>query len=254
MTTTLITGPTSGIGYELAKLCANNQHNLVLVGRDPDKLAVVAQELKKIAPIRISVIVEDLGKPGAADRIARICAQHKIIVDHLMNNAGFGLHGTFANTHGTIERDMLQVNCAALTELTKVFLPGMIERGHGRIMNVGSIAGFFPGPLMSVYFATKAYVLSFSLALAEELRGTGVTVTAFCPGGTKTAFSQRAQTPATSMINNGMDAATVARIGYNGMLRGKQIVIPGIANKFLPLLGRLLPRSVIARIIHRLSR
>jgi short-subunit dehydrogenase len=168
-------------------------------------------------------------------------------VDILVNNAGSGLGGAFAETDLATELRMINLNVTALTHLTKLFLPGMLERGAGRILNVASTAAFVPGPFMAVYYATKAYVLSFSEALAEELTGTGVTVTALCPGPTATGFQSAARIEGARLFRmpGVSDAATVARLGFSGLMRGKRIVIPGLLNKLLPQIVRVSPRRLV---------
>src|SRR5438128_1555599 len=188
----LITGASSGIGLELAKLFARDEHDVVLVARRADKLKQLAAQLGSAHNIRATVIPADLADPAAPEEIFRALRAADVELDVLVNNAGFGVTGPFLATDAAAELRMIQVNVTALTHLTKLFLPGMLGRGAGRVLNVASTAGFQPGPLMAVYYATKAYVISFSDALAEELRGTGVTVTCLCPGPTKTGFQEAA--------------------------------------------------------------
>ncbi|HEY8341397.1 MAG TPA: SDR family oxidoreductase [Calditerricola sp.] len=254
--TALITGASSGIGYELAKLFARDRHNVVLVARSREKLAAVADELQQRYGVQAVALAADLARPDAPREIAEALRERGIVVDFLVNNAGFGLYGPFAQTDWTLERDMLQVNVVALTHLTKLLVPEMIQRRQGRILNVASMAAFQPGPLMAVYYATKAYVLSFSEALAAELDGTGVTVTALCPGPVHTNFAQRAGQDASKLLKWSfmlVDAPTVAEAGYRGMMAGKSLVVPGWPNKLLVQGQRLAPRKLVVRMVRKLQ-
>jgi short-subunit dehydrogenase len=247
--TALVTGASSGIGLELARLLAGDGFDLVLVARDARRLAEVATELKRSHGIAVTVIPRDLSAPGAAEELFGEVQRQGIPVEILVNNAGFDVFGPFWETDAQQEMQMIQVNVVALTRLTKLFLPGMIERRSGRILNLGSTASFAPCPLHAVYGASKAYVLSFSHALAEELRDTGVTVTALCPGPTNTQFAPRAGMTQTKLFqSNVADAADVARTGYRAMMRGRSSVITGLANKLLVFSMRFGPREMVARI------
>ena len=254
--TALVTGASSGIGYELARLCARDGYDVVLVARGRETLAALAEELTGRCGVRATVLAMDLAEPAVPGLLAAALAQAGLQVDLLMNNAGVGRHGPFAESDLTTELRMIQVNISALTALTKLLLPGMLARRAGRVLNVASTAAFAPGPFMAVYYATKAYVLSFSEALAEELRGTGVTVTALCPGPTWTAFQARAGIEQSRLIRTRvgiMDAATVARAGYRGCLRGQRLVIPGWANTLVARGTPILPRSWVARVVRALN-
>lgn len=254
--TALVTGASSGIGYELAKWFARDGHNVVLVARNEAKLAAVADELKGRFGVDAVALPADLARPGTPQEIWQALQARAIAVDFLVNNAGLGLYGPFAQTDRQQELEMLQVNAVALTDLTKLFLPAMIERGAGRILNVASMAAFQPGPLMAVYYATKAYVLSFSEALAAELKGTGVTVTALCPGPVKTNFDRRARLDSSKLFKRRFlmaDAPTVAAAGYRGMMAGKSLVIPGWPNKLLVQGQRLAPRTLVVRVVRKLQ-
>jgi uncharacterized protein len=249
--TALITGASSGIGLELAKLFARDGYDLVLVARRREKLATLGEELGRRHGIRSRAIAADLADPAAPAEVVRQLAAVPVAVDVLVNNAGFGELGPFANIDLETERRMIQVNITALTDLTKLLLPAMLERRRGRILNVASTAGFAPGPLMAVYYATKAYVISLSEALAEELRGSGVSVTVLCPGPTLTEFQAVAHMETTRLFRLPgmvMDAGAVARAGYAGLMRGKRLVVPGLLNKVLPLVIRFSPRSVVVRV------
>jgi short-subunit dehydrogenase len=249
--TALITGASSGIGLELARLFARDGYDLVLVARRREKLETLGAELARRHGIRFRAIAADLADPAAGPEIARQLAAAAVEIDVLVNNAGFGGLGAFAKTDLETERRMIQVNITALTALTKLFLPGMLARRRGRILNVGSTAGFAPGPMMAVYYATKAYVISLSEALAEELRGSGVSVTVLCPGATLTEFQTVAHVERTRLFRLPgvvMDAKAVARGGYAGLMRGKRMIVPGVFNRVLLLVIRLSPRGLVVRV------
>lgn len=253
MTAALVTGPSSGIGLELATLLARDRHDLVLVARSREKLEEIGRGLTEEYGVTATVLARDLADPASPGVIADEIAARGIAVDILVNNAGFGVYGFFAKTPLEKELEMIQVNVTALTHLTKLFLPGMISRKQGRILNVASTAAFQPGPLMAVYYATKAFVLSFSEALANETRETGVTVTALCPGPTVTDFQKQAGLEDTALFNNPfvMSAAEAARAGYEGMTRGRRVVIPGLANAILVQGARVAPRRLTTAIARR---
>ncbi|MBE9207046.1 SDR family oxidoreductase [Nostoc sp. LEGE 06077] len=253
--TALITGAASGIGYELSCIFARNNYNLVLVDRNAVKLTEVSEKLQKESSILVKYIVKDLAESTAPDEIFRELQQANIQVDVLVNNAGFGTYGLFNNTNLNTELEMLQVNLVCLTHLTKLFLKDMIKQGEGKILNVASAAAFQPGPLMAVYFATKAYVLSFSEAIANELEGTGVTVTVLCPGTTASAFHERTGMADSNLVKNKkmMDAETVAQIGYDALMKGKTLVIPGLMNKFLAKIVTLVPRTLVPKIVRSMQ-
>jgi short-subunit dehydrogenase len=234
----LITGASSGIGRELARVCAQNGHDLVLVARREKELRELISEVGGGR-----AIVADLAKPQAANEIFKEIGA----VDLLINNAGFAIQGEFANSDVQCQMDLLAVNMVALTHLTRLFLPAMIQRKRGRILNISSIAAFMPGPLTATYFASKAYVLSFSEAIRHELRGSGVTVTCLCPGPTKTGFDERAGLTGTKAFAGGvMDAADVARIGYAAMMAGRCTVVPGWRNRARCLPLPFVPRGILA--------
>lgn len=252
--TALVTGSSSGIGFELAQLLAAGGADLVLVARSRERLESLAQTLQQGYGVAARIIAKDLALPGATDEIARQLQEAAIPVDILVNNAGFGSHGPFAEADAAEQLRMVQVNVTALTHLTRLFLPAMLQRRKGKILNVASTAAFQPGPLMAVYYATKAYVLSFSEALAEELDGLGVTVTALCPGPTMTEFQQRAGVGHTKLMQGRiMDAKTVAMAGYRGILQGRRLVIPGFRNRLLAFCVRLLPRKQVASIVRSMQ-
>src|SRR2546426_1505292 len=252
--TALITGASGGIGYELALLLARDGFDCILVARSRDKLDELAARLESEFRVKTLVVARDLSKPSAVDEIYEEVSAASLNVDVLVNNAGFPVFGLFAQTDLQLELEMLQVNVVALTALTKLFLRGMVERRAGRILNLASTAAFEPGPLRAVYYAPKAYVLSFSEALANELSGTGVTVTALAPGATETGFSAHAGSEQSRLFRGAtMDARTVAQAGYAAMLQGKPLVIPGLRNKLLAFGVRLAPRRVVTQIARRLQ-
>jgi len=253
--TALVTGASSGIGLELATLLARNRHDLVLVARSRERLEAIGRGLTEEFGVAVTVLVKDLAQSAAPDEIAGGLAARSLSIDILVNNAGFGVYGPFAETPLPNELEMIQVNVTALTALTKLLLPGMLARRRGRILNVASTAAFQPGPLMAVYYATKAYVLSFSEALANETAGSGVTVTALCPGPTVTEFQKQAGLEKTRLFNGPlvMRAPEVARAGYDGMLRGKRVVIPGLMNVALVEALRVTPRRVVTAIARRIQ-
>ena len=249
--TTLVTGASDGIGLELARLAAAHHDDVVLVARRESRLRDLARELERQHGIRAHVVPADLARAGAASEVASHVADLGIHVDHLINNAGFGIYGGFVETPLDIELQIIQVNIVALTELTKRLLPGMVARKRGRILNVASTAAFLPGPLMAVYYATKAYVLSFSEAIANELEGTDVTVTVLCPGPTASGFQAAARLEESKLVA-GRTLATsrgVAQDGYHAMLAGKTLIVSGFSNKLVAQMPRLLPRRVVAKIV-----
>ena len=248
--TALVTGGSGGIGLELAKVLARNGFDLVLVARRRDTLEAAAGQLEGKFDVRAHVFAADLRRREAPQEIFDFLQNENIPIEVLVNNAGFGLGGEFSETAVERELEMIQVNIVALTHLTKLFLAPMIKRKSGRVLNVASTAAFQPGPLMAVYYATKAYVLSFSEALAEELRNSEITVTALCPGPTDTDFADTAEMGESRLFNafGIADAADVAKYGYDAMISGKRLAIPGIKNKILAQANRLAPRSLSARI------
>ncbi len=252
--TALITGASGGIGYELALLLARDGFDCILVARSRDKLDELAARLESEFRVKTLVVARDLSKPTAVDEIYEEVSAASMSIDVLVNNAGFPVYGRFVDTDWRAELDMLQVNVVALTALTKLFVRGMVERRNGRILNLASTAAFVPGPLMAVYYASKAYVLSFSQALANELQGTGVTVTALAPGPTRTGFQKRGVMEDSRLVQGQIaDAKSVAAAGYRGMMRGKTIVIPGFSNKLIPWVARVSPRGTVTRVVRRMQ-
>jgi short-subunit dehydrogenase len=251
----LITGASGGIGEDLARTIAGGGRDVVLLARSAAKLQILADELSRAHKINATVLVADLSAPGAADEVARSLAERRMAIDILVNNAAFGSLGEFARENPQEQLRMLQVNVVALTMLTRFLLPGMLERRRGRILNVASTAAFQPGPLMAVYYASKAYVLSLSLALSEETADSGVTVTCLCPGPTRTGFQERAQLNESRLfrVTSVMSSADVARAGYDAMMAGRALAIPGATNKIGAQAMRFVPRRLAAKITKALN-
>jgi len=249
----LITGASSGIGYELALCFARDGHDLVLVARREKELNQIAQQIREKYEVQVNVIAKDLSLPGAPDEIFEELKQKGVRVDFLINNAAFGIHGFFLRHDIRRELELLSLNISALTHLTSLFAAGMAGRKQGKIMNVASVAAFGPGPLMATYFASKAYVLSFSEALANELKGSGVSVTCLCPGPTETEFSRVAGTDRLKIHKSQrMSAKKVAEIGYRGFMKKKTVVIPGLSNKILAAASKMVPGSVAAAVVRKI--
>jgi short-subunit dehydrogenase len=247
--TVLLTGATAGIGYELAKIFAREGYPLILVSRNGERLAKVAEELTGKRKAAVKTIAKDLTRREAPQEIFAEVQQAAKTVDILVNNAGMGTYGSFPRCDLQKQLDMIQVNVTALTHLTGLFLPSMLDRGSGKILNVASTAAFQPGPKMAVYYATKAYVLNFSEALAYEMRKNGVTVSALCPGPTTTEFQSRARMEKARLVQSAMmDAKTVAEAGYDGLMRGKRVIIPGFKNKLLAFSTRFASRKTTTAI------
>lgn len=248
--TAFITGASAGIGLELAKQFAAHGHDLILTARHRDALEAVAGMLEGKHGIKATVIPADLADPESPQILFDAVNGDGLTVNYLVNNAGFGLGGEFADNDVQRELDMIQVNIAAVTHLTKLFLAPMLKRNEGRIMNVASTAAFQPGPLMSVYYATKAFVLSFSQALDEELRHSKVTVTCLCPGATATNFADTAGVSNTRVFNpiGVATADEVARYGYAAMMRGERVAIQGTRNKVMVQAERLIPRAIVTKL------
>jgi len=248
--TALITGASGGIGYELAKLFARDHYNLILVARSAEKLKQVSAELHGQFGIRVNAIALDLAAASAAQLLFDQLQSEGVAVDVLLNNAGFGASGEFATMAEADILGQIQLNIVALTHLTRLFLPGMLVRRSGKIMNVASTAAFQPGPLMAVYYASKAYVLSFSEALANEVAGSGVAVSCFCPGATDTGFQKRARMENSRLFKKigAMKAETVARDGYRGLMAGKTLVFSGLHNWLTAESVRFAPRKLTTAI------
>ena len=250
--TALITGASSGIGRALAELLARDGYSLVLVARREDRLHALQKEWSERYSIAVRVSAMDLAAPTSPQKLFDELDGQGI--DVLVNNAGFASYGPFARSDTATEVEMIQVNVTTLTHLTRLFLPHMVERREGRILNIASTAAFVPGPLMAVYYATKAYVLSFSEALAEELRGSGVTVTAYCPGPVATEFQERASLERSGLLRYGLvEVGPIAEEGYRAMMSGKVVAIPGLPSKLISLAARLTPRSILRRAVKRVQ-
>jgi hypothetical protein len=252
--TALITGASGGIGLELARIHASKGDNLVLVARSGEKLAEVRDELESKYNVNVRFLVSDLSIRYAAKKVFDEVSNHKIAIDYLINNAGFGDFGLFAESDWDKQERMINLNITALAHLTRLFVPGMISRGEGKILNVSSLAAFTPGPNMSVYFATKAFVLSLSEALNNELKDKGITVTALCPGSTESKFHEVALgDPKLVKERKMMTATEVADIGYRAMMKGTPVVIPGFKNSFLAFASRFASREVLVKMARRIQ-
>jgi uncharacterized protein len=252
--TALITGASSGLGLELAQLFAADKHDVVLVARRREQLEALATRLAAERGVVAGVISADLADPGAPQRIVDELKRRGTEIEFLVNNAGFGTTGRFVERDLLRELAMVQVNVTALVHLTGLLLPPMVARGSGRVLNLGSTAGFQPGPFMSVYYATKAFVNSFTEALAYELRGTGVTATVSCPGATATEFGRIAGNDRSPLFRMGaMSATEVAAHAYKAMMSAKVVAIPGARNKILIQGQRLMPRGAVRAVAARLN-
>ena len=243
------------MGFELALLLAKDNYDLILADVEAEKLQRAKEDIISLFPTEVQLIIKDLSSSNVAEQIFDAIGTKQI--DVLINNAGFGIFGSFTETDWQREMDMLNLHVLTTTHLTKLVLKGMVARGSGRIMNISSLAAFQPGPLMSIYYASKAYILSFSEAIANELKGTGVTVTCLCPGQTKTCFQD--------VVSNGCAASDnkitfnvgcpkeVAQYGYDAMMNGKVVAIPGTINQFLSKLPRFVPRRTATAIIRKIQ-
>jgi short-subunit dehydrogenase len=252
--TALITGASFGIGMELARIFAREGYNLVLVARSADKLRQLASEFEKAHGTRSLILATDLTEPGASAYVLDQTTRADIQLDVLVNNAGFGQYGLFAENDLEQCLRQIQLNVTTLTHLTRLYLPAMIGRKSGRILNVASTAAFQAGPLMAVYYATKAYVLHFSEAIANELQGTGVTVTCLCPGPTATEFLKRAKMTGIRLEKYGtMDARTVAEDGYRALMAGKTVAISGLKNWLVAQSVRFAPRRMVTAVARKLQ-
>jgi hypothetical protein len=251
--TALVTGGASGLGFELALLLAKDGHNLVLIDIDSEKLQEAKKEIEANFSVNVQTLAKDLSKVNISEEIFAELGDTQI--DVLINNAGFGIFGAFHEVDWYRQASMLNLHVITTTHLTKLILKGMVERGSGRILNLSSLAAFQPGPFMSLYYATKGYILSFSEAIANELKGTGVTVTALCPGPTKTSFQKVvANDSSENKISINMASAKdVAAYGYKAMMNGKPVAIPGAFNKFLAILPRFLPRNMATNIVRKIQ-
>ena len=247
--TALITGASSGIGAELARIHAEHGGDLVVVARRREKLESLKAELEAAHGVTVHVLPKDLTQAEAAEQIYHEVRSLGVTVDYLVNNAGFGNRGFFHKQDWATNEAMIKVNIVALAALTRLFVPDMVARHSGRILNLGSMAGFMPGPLNAVYYASKAFVISFSEAIANELRHTGVTVTALCPGPTQSEFTRIARMSDVNLTRTLASARRVAEAGYDAMFRGKTVIVPGLGNKItIHGLLRLSSRQLSTRI------
>lgn len=254
--TALITGATGGLGKEFSGIFAREGYDLVLVSKTKSKLDLLKEQLQAEYGIYAEIYPVDLAKKDAARDLFDFTAAKGIAVDVLVNNAGFGDFGQYRNCDWNKQYDMMQVNMCTLAQFTRLYLPSMVERRRGRILNVASVAGFFPGPLMSVYYATKAFVLSFTQALFVELKNTGVSVTALCPGPTKTGFEDNADLETSGLFKHlKVDRAKdVAEYGYRQLMRKKVVAVPGITNKLMTFSPRLSPRKLVRECVYLIQK
>lgn len=245
--TALITGVTSGIGRQLAYLFAKDGYDLVLVARNKQKLDALEKELRNKYQVITYGIITDLSELGSPQAVFEEVQRRTIAIDVLVNNAGFNVYGSLEKTELLDQQKLIQVNLITPTYLTRLFLPDMLKGKNGKVMFIGSIGSFIPGPYDAIYSATKAYILSFSEGLAQELYGIGVTVTCLCPGATHTEFASKANMTGIRLFSTGvMDAKTVAEAGYRGLMEGKTIVIPGLYNKIQIRAAKFTPKCIIA--------
>ncbi len=252
--TAVITGASSGFGLEFAKIFASKGYNLVLAARSGDKLEKLSKALEKRYQIKALVCPQDLSAPDGARALFDFTEAAGCEVEILINNAGFGDYGKFADSRLEKQQQMIDLDVKALTTLTHLYLQGMISRGYGRILNVASIASFEPGPMMSVYYASKAFVLSFTESISCELQGTGVTATALCPGPTDTGFTKLADMPQNGRFADYFRTTKpvdVARYGYKALMKGQVIAIPGVLNKIGATAGRLAPKAISRNIVYK---
>ncbi|HEY3857540.1 MAG TPA: SDR family oxidoreductase [Verrucomicrobiae bacterium] len=250
----LVTGATAGIGSELAEIMAADGFALALVARDQPRLTARARDLESRFYVPIKALAYDLSDPASPVKIFAQLKQESFPVSALVNNAGFGVYGQFAETDLEKEMQMLQVNMGSLVQLTKLFLKPMLERSDGRILNVASTASFQPGPWLSLYSASKAFVYSFSCALSVELKDSGVSVTTLCPGGTETEFQQRAGMAQKGGLFRPMTARRVAEIGYKAMMNRRSIVVAGLKNRLMIEASRRAPTMLAAQAAAKVNR
>lgn len=249
--TALITGASSGIGLELARVFAFNKMNVVLVARSENKLNELAKELSIQYQIKVKVIAADLSNMNEVQHVYDVCKNENVQIDFLVNNAGFGDFGFFHESDWNKTEQMIDVNIKALTKLCRLFIPGMVQRKSGKILNLASTAAFQPGPTMAVYYATKAYVLHFTEAIQNELQKTGVIVTALCPGPTKSGFMETASLQESKLFKERKlsTSTEVATFGFNAMMKGKTVAIHGTMNTFMAMGYRFLPRKWIVKFV-----
>ncbi len=253
MKTVLITGASGGIGEAFAQIFAKNRYNLVLLARNEEKLNHIAKELQTQYQIKVSILVEDLSKPNTASKIYNTIKEKGIIIDTLINNAGFGDFCAFVDEDLETVTEMIHLNITTLTEMTLLFVKDMKERNSGKILNIASTAAFQPLPKFAVYAATKSYVLHFTEALHYELRNTNIAVSVLCPGPTATGFTKRAKADKLNFFNNSMDAKIVAQIGYKGLMKNKMTIISGFKNKLMSLSRTIPSRRLLVKMVGELS-
>lgn len=251
----LITGASSGIGYALAEEFGRRGYRLILAARNEAKLKKAEEKLKIKCAAGTRAFPIDLSEPGSAEKLFKAVESLGWGVDILINNAGYGMYGKFQELNPETEKKMIQLNISTLTELTRLFLPSMMKKKRGKILNVASTAAFQPGPLMSVYYATKAYVLHFSEGIREELGGTGVDVSVLCPGPTESEFQKRAMMAKIILLKlSMMTASEVARMAYKDLMRRKAVIIPGWKNRLAAWSVRIVPRIMVRKIVHWLQK
>ena len=253
--TALITGASSGIGFELAIAFAAQHENLILIARSEAKLEEMAKDISSKFSVKVNTFVIDLSEINSAQKVFDFCQENNLHVDYLVNNAGFGDFGLFAQSNWGKQVQMINLNITTLTHLTHLFLPSMIKNKFGKIMNVSSTAAFQPGPTMSVYYATKAFVLHFSEAIANELEGSGVTVTALCPGATESGFQSAAAMEESKLVKGKKlpSSAEVAAYGYKAMMEGKKVAIHGIMNYLMANAVRFSPRNMVLKMVRMIQ-
>jgi short-subunit dehydrogenase len=249
--TALITGASSGIGFELAKIFAREGNDLVLVARNGSKLQELKNSLEKEFSIKAFIISKDLSKIDSAQEVYDEVKNKSIVIDYLINNAGFGDFGMFTDTNWKKEEEMIQLNITTLTQFTKLFLKDMVLQKKGKIMNVASTAAFQPGPTMAVYYATKAYVLHFSEAIDNEVRDKGITVTALCPGATESGFQDAADMNESKLVKGRKlpTSKEVAEYGFKAMMKGKRVAIHGLLNYIMANSIRFTPRTLAVKVV-----
>lgn len=253
--TALITGASLGIGLELASEFASKNNHLVLVARSAAKLETLAKDLMAKYKVKVHTLAIDLSEVNSAQKVFDFCQKNNLQIDYLINNAGFGDFGFFAESNWDKQLQMINLNITTLTHLTHLFLPSMIKNKYGKIMNVASTAAFQPGPTMSVYYATKAYVLHFSEAIANELEGSGVTVTALCPGPTESGFQAAAAMEESKLVKGKKfpTSAEVAQYGINAMMNGKKVAIHGTMNYLMANSVRFSPRGMVLKMVRMMQ-
>lgn len=251
----LVTGASAGIGVDLAECFAQGGYDLILAARTESALREVADRLSKTYGVKAMAITADLGAIGGGEKLAAAIAQRGLAVDVLVNNAGFGHAGAFAGSDRATQLGMIDLNDRALVELTHIYWPGMLERRRGGVLNVASTAAFQPGPLMAIYYASKAFVLSFSEALWEEARGTGVKVSCLCPGPTVSKFRERAGTGKTRLgtTSQPMESMPVAKMGYDAFQQNERVKVTGVRNAILAGAGKFLPRETLLKLVRKLQ-